>query len=224
MTLSVTVCTHSGWTLFKALTFVVGLCSNTLADILMAECARCVTYYPLSLLIKKKSLFMCPLIFINSQLQMAFLPFLVSLERYVTSETCLLSFRLFCTDWDCPFPHVYFILAVVANTQEFRGIINASKLQACHAEHEGQYCFPHWDCSVSSGTLAIWSSCYQKSQYLHFVEYACPPVFEKKGYLVSVLVWLSCLHSQDTICKSSNDSKTTLYWSYFIIRINSLLF
>lgn len=109
-------------------------------------------------------------------------------------ETCLLSFRLFCTDWDCPFPHVCFILAVVANAQ-FRGIINASKLEACHAEHEGQYCFPHWDCCVSSGTLAIWSSCYQKSQYLHFVAYACPPMFgERVIWYLFLCDYLVCIH------------------------------
>lgn len=51
-----------------------------LLDILIAEFAGCYPLcYPFSLLIKK-SLFMCPLIFISSQLQMAFLPFLVSLE------------------------------------------------------------------------------------------------------------------------------------------------
>lgn len=166
---------------------------------------------------------MCPFIFISSQLQMTFLPFLVSLERYYETRNLFTFFQALLCWLRLPFSTCLLYSCSCGKRSEFRGIINASKLQACHAEHEGQYCFPHWDCSVSSGTLAIWSSCYQKSQYLHFVEYACPPVFGKR-VIWYMLVWLSCLHSQDTICKSSNDSKTTLYWSYFIIRINSLLF
>lgn len=71
---------------------------------------------------------------------------------------------------------------------EVRGIINASKLHASHTEHEGQYCFSRWDYSVSLDTLAIWSGCYQKSQYLHFVEYTCPLVFGKRA------IWYLCLY------------------------------
>lgn len=71
---------------------------------------------------------------------------------------------------------------------EVRGIINASKLHTNHTEREGQYCFSRWDYRVPSDTLAIWSSCYQKSQYLHFVEYACPLVFGKRA------IWYLCLY------------------------------
>lgn len=157
-------------------------------DILIAECARCVTCYPLSLLIKKKSLFRCLFIFISSQLRVTFLSFLVSLERYYETWNLFTFFQALLYWLRLPFSTCLLYSCSCGKRSEFRGIINASKLQACHAEHEGQYCFPHWDCSVSSDTLAIWSSCYQKSQYLHFVEYACPPVFGKR------VIWYLCLY------------------------------
>lgn len=102
-------------------------------------------------------------------------------------EASILSFKLFCTDWYCPFPHL-FCSSNCGKYLEVMGIRNASKLYASLTEHAGQFCFPHWDCSVPPGTLAIWFSCYQKSQYLHFVEYACPAVFGKRA------VWYLCLY------------------------------
>lgn len=106
--------------------------------------------------------------------------------------------------------HVCFILAVEANSQSLgESAMQASSRLAMQSMKVSTV--SHTGIAVShQKLLAIWSSRYQKSQYLHFVEYACPPVFGKR-VIWSLLVWLSCLHSQDTICKSSNDSETTLY-------------
>lgn len=143
---------------------------------------RCVTCYdPLSWLIKKKWVFLCQS-----------LPNAISAYPFVSREIL----------WDLrPFTffQAFFVLRLPFSTRllysskcvkclEVRGIINASKLHASHTEHEGQYCFSHWDYRVPLGTLAIWSSCYQKSQYLHFVEYACPLVFGKRA------IWYLCLY------------------------------
>lgn len=139
-------------------------------------------------LLRKKSLFMCLLIFISGQLQMTFLPFLVSPERYYKTWSLFTFFKAFLYWLRLPFSACLLYSSNCGKCIEVRGIINASKLHASPTEHEGRYCFSHWDYSVSSDTLAIWSSCYQKSQYLHFVEYACPPVFGKRA------IWYLCLY------------------------------
>lgn len=136
---------------------------------------------------------MCPFIFISSQLQMTVLPFRVSLERYYETWNLFTFFQTLLYCLRLPFSTCLLYYCSCGKHSEFRGIINATKLQACHAEHEGQYCFPHWDCSVSSGTLAIWSSCYQKSQYLHFVEYAC--FFGKRViWYLRLYDYIVCIH------------------------------
>ena len=150
---------------------------------------------PFPCLLRKKSLFMCPLIFISGQLQMTFLPFLASLESYCETWSLFTFFQAVLYWLRLPFSTCLLYSSSCGKCWEVRGIINASKLHASHIELEGQYCFPQWDYSVPLDTLAIWSSRYQKSQYLHFVEYACPPVFGKR--VISCLClydYLVCIH------------------------------
>lgn len=118
------------------------------------------------------------------------------LQGYIMRhETCLPSFKGFLYWLSLPFSTCLLSSSSCGKCLEVRGIINASKLHASHTKHEGQYCFPPWDYSVPSDTLAIWSSCYQKSQYLHFVEYACPPVFGKRAISYLCLYdYLVCIH------------------------------
>lgn len=131
---------------------------------------------------------MCPLIFISGQLHMTFLPFLASPERYYETWSLFTFFQAFLYWLRLPFCTCLLYSSSCGKCLEVRGIVNASKLHASHKEREGQYCFPLWDYHVPSDTSAIWSSCYQKSQYLHFVEYACPPVFGKRA------IWYLCLY------------------------------
>lgn len=169
--------------------------SNIQAGHTDCQAFRHVTCYdPLSWLIKKKmSLFMYPLT--SSQFQMPFLPTLVSLERYYETWGLLLSFKLFLYCLRMPFSTRLLYSSNCVKYLEVRGIINASELHANHTEHEGQYCFSQWDYGVPLDTLAIWSSCYQKSQYLHFVEYACPLVFGKRAvWYLCLYYYLVCIH------------------------------
>lgn len=113
-----------------------------------------------------------------------------------------------------PFSRCLLYSSNCGNCLKVRRIINASGLHASHTGHEGQYFSPQGDHILPHQTplQSDWVPT-RKVNICILLNMHVPTsiIWGEIGYLISALVWLSCLHSWDTVCKSSNDPKTTVY-------------
>lgn len=141
-------------------------------------------------------------------------------EKHYETQGLFISSKLLLYWQRLPFSRCLFYFSSCGNCLKVSKIKDLSRIHPWHRGHEVHCHIPQNDYSFPSDTFSICPTCYQKSQYLHSVEYAWPLVFEERAaWYMHFYDYLVCIHKK--LSENPLTIQRLAVRGYFIIRISS---